>query len=235
MADDPEVTREITPVATAERHVEMSLFPDVAPDRPVGYIVPSVFVGTNADLMSAVAPMYLTGSVMDCTYGEGKWWTRFRPAPFVAHDLHKVDGVDFTDLPEDEATYDAVCFDPPYIPNGGFESSTRQDFRDAFGITTAKGGEARLWAMIGAGVAECARVLKPGGFLLVKCMDFVYADGLTLGHRRVLDMADHLGLRCHDLIVHHTGSGPGGHNIFTPKRARRHHSYLLVFTKVGKR
>lgn len=232
---DPEVTREITPVATAERHVEMSLFPDVAPDRPVGYIVPSVFVGTNADLMSAVAPMYLTGSVMDCTYGEGKWWTRFRPAPFVAHDLHKVDGVDFTDLPEDEATYDAVCFDPPYIPNGGFESSTRQDFRDAFGITTAKGGEARLWAMIGAGVAECARVLKPGGFLLVKCMDFVYADGLTLGHRRVLDMADHLGLRCHDLIVHHTGSGPGGHNIFTPKRARRHHSYLLVFTKVGKR
>ena len=235
MADDPEVTREITPVATAERHVEMSLFPDVAPDRPVGYIVPSVFVGTNADLMSAVAPMYLTGSVMDCTYGEGKWWTRFRPAPFVAHDLHKVDGVDFTDLPEDEATYDAVCFDPPYIPNGGFESSTRQDFRDAFGITTAKGGEARLWAMIGAGVAECARVLKPGGFLLVKCMDFVYGDGLTLGHRRVLDMADHLGLRCHDLIVHHTGSGPGGHNIFTPKRARRHHSYLLVFTKVGKR
>lgn len=235
MSADPEVTREITPVATAERHVEMSLFPDVAPDRPVGYIVPSVFVGTNADLMSAVAPMYLTGSVMDCTYGEGKWWTRFRPAPFVAHDLHKVDGVDFTDLPEDEATYDAVCFDPPYIPNGGFESSTRQDFRDAFGITTAKGGEARLWAMIGAGVAECARVLKPGGFLLVKCMDFVYADGLTLGHRRVLDMADHLGLRCHDLIVHHTGSGPGGHNIFTPKRARRHHSYLLVFTKVGKR
>ena len=37
-------------------------------------------------------------------------------------------------------------------------------------------------------------------------------------------------LVCHDLIVHHTGSGPGGHNIFTPKRARRHHSYLLVFT-----
>ena len=37
--------------------------------------------------------------------------------------------------------------------------------------------------MIRAGMVECARVLKPGGFLLVKCMDFVYADGLTLGHR----------------------------------------------------
>lgn len=45
--------------------------------------------------------------------------------------------------------------------------------------------------------------------------------------------AEDLGLATHDVIVHHTGSGPGGHNIFTPKRARRHHSYLLVFRKVG--
>lgn len=36
-------------------------------------------------------------------------------------------------------------------------------------------------------------------------------------------------LPVHDLIVHHTGSGPGGHNIFTALRARRCHSYLLVF------
>ena len=40
-----------------------------------------------------------------------------------------------------------------------------------------------------------------------------------------------LGCWKHDQIVHHTGSGPGGHNIFDPKRARRHHSYLLVFAK----
>ena len=95
---------------SAQRHVEQSLFPDIKPDRPVGYIVPSVFVGSNAELIAAVAPMYLTGSVMDCTHGEGKWWTLFRPDPFVAHDLHKLDGVDFTDLPESAETYDAVCF-----------------------------------------------------------------------------------------------------------------------------
>ena len=38
-----------------------------------------------------------------------------------------------------------------------------------------------------------------------------------------------LGCIKHDVIVHYTGSGPGGHNIFDIKRARRHHSYLLVF------
>lgn len=40
-----------------------------------------------------------------------------------------------------------------------------------------------------------------------------------------------LGWSKHDQIVHHTGSGPGGHNIFDVKRARRHHSYLIVFAR----
>lgn len=217
---------------TATRVVEMSLFPDVKPDRPVGPIVPSVFVGTNAQLVAAIAPLYLIGSVCDLTYGMGKWWSLYQPTTFVGHDKFKGDGVDFTALPEADGTYDAVCFDPPYIPQGGVDKSTRRGdaFLGRFGLTKSM-SDAELWEMVGGGFAEAARVVKPGGFVLVKCMDFVNGSGLTLGHRRVLDMADVLGLRCHDLIVHNTGSGPGGHNIFTPKRARRHHSYLLVFVR----
>jgi hypothetical protein len=207
----------------------------MVPDKAAGPIVPSVFVGTNADLVHAVAPMYLTGSVMDCTYGEGKWWTRYRPADLVAHDFYKLDGVSFTALPEPDGTYDAVVFDPPYIPQGGVDKSTRREasFLGRFGIDQSR-SEDELWSMIGAGLADTSRVLKRSGYLLVKCMDYVNGGGLTLGHRRVLDAADDLQLHCHDLIIHHTGSGPGGHNIFTPKRARRHHSYLLVFTKERK-
>lgn len=217
---------------TATRFVLQSLFPDLVPEKAAGPIVPSVFVGTNADLVHAVAPLYLTGSVMDCTYGEGKWWTRYRPAGLVAHDLYKLDGVSFTALPEPDATYDAVVFDPPYIASGGFETSTKQDFRDSFGLDTRSQSE--LWELVAAGMTEVARVLKPSGYLLVKCCDFVGSGVLELGHVRVIGMADALGLNRHDLIVHHAGSGPGGHNIFTPKRARRHHSYLLVFTKERK-
>ena len=80
---------------TKLRHVQLSAFPDLQPDKPIGYILPSVFQGTNADLMAAVAPYYLTGSVCDLTYGEGKWWDRFTPDPFVAHDKYKLDGVDY--------------------------------------------------------------------------------------------------------------------------------------------
>ncbi len=214
---------------TVARHVQTSLLPDVQPDKPIGKILPSVITGTNADLIAQIAPMYLTGSVCDVTYGKGSWWRRFRPDGLVAHDIDtdKGDGVDFTNLPEPDNTYDAVCFDPPYIPQGGFETSTARNFADGFGLTSRS--RAALWELIGAGIAECSRVTRPGGWVLAKCMDFVTGGAFHLGHVTVLDLAARAGLSCHDLIVHHAGSGPGGHNIFTPIRARRHHSYLIVF------
>jgi hypothetical protein len=215
------------------RPVQGSLLPTLQPDKPVGAILPSVITGTNSDLIAAVAPLYLGSgggtAVCDVTYGEGGWWRRFRPTNLVAHDLHKGDGVDFTALPEPDDTYDAVCFDPPYIPQGGYETAAAPGFVGRFGLTSRSRSD--LWDLIGAGLAECVRVTKPGGFVLVKCMDFVNGGAFHLGHRKVLDIADELGARCHDLIVHHAGSGPGGHNIFEPIRARRHHSYLVVLRK----
>jgi hypothetical protein len=120
---------------TLARMVEQSLFPELQPDRPTGRILPSVFEGSNADLIAAVAPFYLAGAVLDCTYGEGGWWQKLRPETFTAHDL-KTDGVDFTKLPEPGATFDAVCFDPPYIPQGGYASSTAPDFTRRFGLSS---------------------------------------------------------------------------------------------------
>lgn len=219
---------------TKVRPVQLSAFPDVQPDKPIGKILPSVFQGTNADLMAAVAPFYLTGSVCDVTYGEGKWWDRFKPDPFVAHDKFKLDGVDFTDLPEDDDTYDTVCFDPPYVASGGL-SAHLPEFQHRYGIGNARidGGNSTLQDLVVAGLLESIRVART--FILVKCMEFV--QGGT-GRNEFVDMpfeitaaAVSAGCWKHDQIVHHTGSGPGGHNIFDPKRARRHHSYLLVFRK----
>ncbi len=199
--------------------------------------MPSVFTGTNADLMAAIAPMYLTGSVLDVAYGDGKWWNRFTPNPFTAHDLYKLDGVDFTDLPEADNTYNTVCFDPPYVLSGGESSGTMSGsgFQNAYGIGYERVASAHdLAGLISAGLAECCRVASQ--WVLVKCMEFAQGGGRFDFHdipHDVKNWAIGAGLRTHDVIVHHTGSGPGGHNIFTPKRARRHHSYLLVFRKVA--
>jgi hypothetical protein len=210
----------------------MSLFPDHAPDRSVGPLFGSVQTGTNAALIATIAPTYLTGSVLDTTYGRGKWWERFTPDPFTFHDL-AIDGVDFRDLPHDDRSFDAVCFDPPYLPQGGVTSPAQrdQDFRNRFGLTEPRSGD-ELRQMLTAGMTECARVTDR--WLLVKCNDYTNSRALHLGHYTMLRHAEQLDLVCHDLIVHHTGSGPGGSQIKEQVRARRHHSYLLVFRRAGR-
>lgn len=211
------------------RDVQLSAFPEMAPNKPVGGLLGSVFVGTNAELMAAVAPYYFTGSVMDVTYGEGKWWSKGTPERFTAHDLYKVDGVDFRALPEADGSIDTVCFDPPYIPQGGVETSTAKEFLDNFGLTSMS--RAELWQMMDEGQREAMRVAR--SFVLMKCNDFTNGGAFHLGHKRAIDTAEAAGWVVHDLIVHHTGAGPGGHNIYDPIRARRHHSYLLAFSRTA--
>ena len=229
---------------TTVRHVQTSMFPDITPDRPVGRIVGSVQTGTNADLIATVAPLYLTGSVCDVTYGLGSWWTKYRPDGLVAHDIDPVkgDGVDFTQLPEADNTYDAVTFDPPYVMSGTASSvNLGSDFQNRYGIGLHNLGLApgraitmsAFEALLVAGLVEATRVSRC--WVLVKCMEF--SQGSHVHPSRSFHDIPHLltaaalelGYLKHDQIVHHTGSGPGGHNIFDVKRARRHHSYLLVF------
>lgn len=217
------------------------MFPEVQPPKFAGPLVGSVQNGTNADLIARISPMYLTGSVLDVTYGEGKWWDRYRPADFTYHDLHKVDGVDFRDLPHDDESFDAVCFDPPYVVSGG---EGRGDFQDRYGIggarlkmTNSASGNAALHALVRGGLTEAIRVSRR--WVLVKCMEFSQGTGVhsefgTDFHDMpyaVTKWALNAGCIKHDQIVHHAGSGPGGHNISVQRRARRHHSYLIVFAK----
>lgn len=223
---------------TKVRCVEQSLFPDMVADKPIGYILPSVFVGSNSDLMAAVAPYYLTGSVLDVTYGDGAWWERFTPEQFIFHDKYKVDGVDFTALPEATNSIEAVCYDPPYVLSGGESTGAvaEDGFQQRYGIGVGRlkhNSAAAFERLLQDGLSEVARVSRR--YVLVKCMEFAQGGGADGGFKNIpylmTKWGEALGLKSYDVIVHHTGSEPGGHNIFDPKRARRHHSYLLVFTK----
>ena len=139
---------------------------------------------------------------------------------------------DFTDLPYLTGDFDTVCYDPPYVQVGGPATSGRvaREHRDRFGLNEPDRSEAQLLALIKNGAAEASRITAPAGFLCFKAMDFTgsgrFCDWTYHIHAHMLG----LGMALHDEVVHNAGSGPGGHNIEAPKRARRAHSKLLVFT-----
>lgn len=206
-----------------------------SPAKSAGLIgpVPSVVEGTNGVLIATVARLGYVGGpdavVLDVTYGRGLWWTRHRPARLIAGEG------DFRLRPEADGSIPVVCFDPPYISTGSRDTSSVDEFYSRYGLGDLKGWRA-VRSLIDAGLAECARVLAPGGHLLVKCMDYVESGRKVWNTFHVAAHAELLGLRLVDRFVHLSGGGPQPMtNLDGSPRQQRHarevSSMLLVFTK----
>lgn len=185
----------------------------------------------NGPLIAAAAVLWIgdDDTVLDMTYGRGLFWTEYRPTTLITHDL-ALDGVDFRSLPEESATVDVVVFDPPYIAQGGRDTSTLPDFLDRYGLVNVPKTTQELDLLIWGGMVEARRVLRPGGRLLVKCMDYINGGRYVQGRHTVVSYAHDLGLVQVDEFVHFSGTGP------QPPRprqlhSRRAHSFLCVFRK----
>lgn len=169
-----------------------------------------------------------TDLVLDPTYGEGVWWQQFLPDMLIAHDLYTLDGVDFQHLPEPSDLVDVVAFDPPYMAPGGRTTSRVKDFYGAYGSLTTPATPAALQCMINWGLNECARVCKPGGFVLVKCMNYVSSGhtwpGVYQTHKHAIQR---LGLKFFDEWVHVGSPGPQ-----PTKRFKRVNGVLVASTQV---
>jgi hypothetical protein len=187
---------------------------------------------TNGELIADCAQLgYLREDwhTLDPTYGRGTWWSVWRPASLVAHDIRQ-DGVDFTALPEDDATFDAVAYDPPYVCVGGRTTTGVPDLHDRYGLTDAPRPPAALQRLIDAGLREMLRVIKPGGRVIVKCQDYVSSGQLWPGTHCTLDCAIREGAILLDRLEH-IGSPrpqPGGRRQV---HARRNLSTLFVLRR----
>jgi hypothetical protein len=124
---------------------------------------------SNAELIADVARLgYLDGRVLDATYGEcAVFWKKWQPADFTGHDA-KIDGRDFLHLPYPPESFDAVVFDPPYKLNG--TPDPKVDAR--YGVDIPARAQDRV-DLILHGAVRLSRLVRPGGHLLVKCMDQV--------------------------------------------------------------
>lgn len=185
---------------------------------------------TNAELIADVARLgYLKKSdvTLDPTYGRGNWWTKWRPDQLVEHDVG-LDGVLFTDLPEDDDTFDAVAFDPPYVSTGGRDTTGMPEFFDRYGMTNAPRTPAGVQELINKGLDEIARVVKPKGKVLVKCANYISSGKLWTGTYYTQQHAFGLGWKLVDLFEH-IGSPRPQPSGRRQVHARRNLSTLLVF------
>lgn len=177
--------------------------------------------------------------LMDATFGRGLFWTHYHhPGPFIKHDLHTVDGVDFRQLPEPDGSVDCVAYDPPYTSIGGRATTTLPDFNDRYGLLDAPRNPEDLRDLIAAGVKECARVLVPGGRLVAKTADYISSGKYQCGLKHLFDSGADADLDIVDLFIHHSGMGPQPKTNLdgTPRRqvhSRRCHSYCVVFRKLA--
>jgi hypothetical protein len=196
--------------------------------------VQSVIVDDNGELIRQAWELLRIPDdavVLDATYGRGRFWTDVRPVNLIAHDLDplKGDGVDCRRLPEGDASVDVFVLDLPYVIQGGRETSTIPGMLDAYGLADGPRNEADLFANHHQAMQEAWRVLRPGGWLFVKCADAVSSGRRVWLTDFVSDTGRCLGFTKYDELVHYSSTGPQPIDGREQKHARRAHSFLVVF------
>lgn len=195
---------------------------------------------SNAELIADVARLgYIGPDVLDPTYGKGNWWKLYTPTgrfdkSDIMHDVPAgvMGDVDFRDLPWLDNIFDTVAYDPPYVCVGGRKTTGIAGMHAAYGLTNAPKTPVDLQLLIEAGLAECERVVKPKGTILVKCQDYISSGKLWNGTFHTQEYARYsLDLELVDKFEHIAKASraqPGGRRQV---HARRNLSTLLVFRK----
>ena len=223
--------------------------PKKAPRKPVPHrLVISAHTGLNAEIFPDVLRLHVKDGarIADVTYGKGAFW---KFVPIGLYDTYfsdlntgknglnaSVRKMDCRKLTYEDASFDAVVLDPPYVASGktifgslpGFEEAYRNNVRvDQDGL---KSHEAVLGLYVSAGI-EAARVLKKKGKLVVKCQDEVCGGKQCLTHVEIINEYAKLGFICDDLFVVVRLGTVTVSRMNKQKHARKVHGYFLCFIK----
>lgn len=202
-------------------------------------LLPSISYSQH-DIIRWITALHLGGHriELDPTYGHGSFYS---PAdimqPILAYDnnpqlnrkvLIKDQKLvlfgDATNLPHPDNSISSIMFDPPFLCKTG-EGSI---IKDRFGTYPSMN---KLWKFYAEALFEFARLLKPNGVLIVKCMNTVMSGKQWWSVNYTRNLASEYGLDMVDEFVLLSKHKMGQHNLRKQRHARKYHSYFLVFRK----
>lgn len=196
---------------------------------------------TNDEGFARILQLYARpGNVIaDPTFGNGKFWQQIDRTQYrvLATDI-KDDGVDLRLLPYCDGSVDVLICDPPYryTPEKNVRHEDTPGHGKVDGLYNLQAGKLKntqaVLELYYDGMAEGNRVLKSGGFLVVKCQDTVQ-DGKNIWvHNLLMAKAEQLGYACRDLMIV-TPPSVIKTRWDRQRHLRKAHSYFIVFRKGG--
>jgi tRNA G10 N-methylase Trm11 len=212
-------------------------------------LVVSAYVGNNADVFPNVLRLHVQegSKIADVTYGKGVFWRNIDTNKYDFYPSDIANGTDCRDLPYENASFDCIVFDPPYM-EGFFRTGnsikagagTHNAFRDHYSNgheAPSNGGgkwHAAVLELYEEGGKEAHRVLRDHGIFIVKCQDEVSANRQNLTHVEIINAYAKIGFFCKDLFIVVRPNKPGMSRVLKQVHSRKNHSYFLVFVKMPK-
>lgn len=186
------------------------------------------------EIIKNIMRLYTGEIEVDPTYSKGVFY-RNLPEPQLKFDKNPIGEdvveADCRDLPLEDESVNSIMFDPPFIATTGKSHDEKKKGRniivERFGRYTSMD---ELYQFYGDSLQEFARVLKTGGYLVVKIQDVVSSGKQYLSHVEMINRAEKAGFHAEDLFVLLAKSRLIGH-WKTQKHARKFHSYFIVFKK----
>lgn len=212
--------------------------------RTTSDLIFSAYMDNNSEVFEKILDLHVKNNskIADVTYGTGAFWKNIdlNRYELIPSDLKT--GIDCTDLPYDDCSFDCVILDPPYmegmfrskesqLPNKGNYSAFKDRYSDGKPKDTKLKYHAAVLDLYYKAGLEAYRILNKNGVFIVKCQDEVSANKQNLTHVELINFYEKIGFYTKDLFVVVRKNKPSVSRIIKQQHARKNHSYFLVFIK----
>lgn len=195
------------------------------------------WASSNEEMFARVLDLYARPgmTVADVTYGKGTFWKLADTSAydFLPTDI-TTDGVDARALPYDDGSLDMLVFDPPYryVERKTQNGHTHEQYQLESLRFEQRPGIDGVLDLYRDGIKEAGRVVRHGGFLVVKCQDTAGDGKQTWMHDHVMAYCEQFGFTPVDLAIVVIPSPPPT-RWKVQRSFKKAHSYFVIARKGG--